>query len=637
MNKKFSARNFFSPRFSFCLALSVFCFLLLPSCQTPGSPSATDSGPKRSSFWAIYVLATNLESEGAEATRDLQEIVGAYHSLSATERERIHMLVGFGGSDIEGWRGIRYADLPCLAKDAEDEKFGNGECYTYTNPQANLGKSETLKHFLDFSQQQAPQAKIRLMSFWNHGAAFLGVGPDTAHPFDFLELKEMQQAFDQSQARFDVLGFDACLMANLAVAAHLSPYADYLLASEELEPGHGWAYTPVVAALGRGLPDAMTFGKITIDAFLDHPSHQKSKLKTLSLLNLKSFDALQNELASFSQLLQSATLKQPVLSAAARSEPYGKSQANGDEFTLDAQGFVTQLVENLPAVAPQARALQQRLKDFVVYHRQDGSRPGAQGVSIFSPRNHTLFQQKRYNLNNAVNAEYFKLLQSIHLFGDDKELPLVKLLKESEDKTQFYALSDNVGISRVRRVLVNRLPNEADYEVLGSDPVGSHDINRVALRPWDGGLFSLCLSACQTDKPELLHIPSFFESEISTGRLYSSDALLNGHEVILYLLSDQSGRVQEAFTVPFESGDSGVPLIQRAQRPLQQGDRLSIYRELWDGQSDSELALEEEALLQVPPEFGVLELVDGESFYFLEVEDLAGNVARSELLPAVAK
>ncbi|TCP63739.1 clostripain-related cysteine peptidase [Baia soyae] len=57
---------------------------------------------------------------------------------------------------------------------------------------------------------------------WNHGLGSVKVyGSDEKHKHDALTLSELQQAFDKSQAKtnkFDMIGFDACLMANVEVA-----------------------------------------------------------------------------------------------------------------------------------------------------------------------------------------------------------------------------------------------------------------------------------------------------------------------------------------------------------------------------------------------------------------------------------
>ena len=50
------------------------------------------------------------------------------------------------------------------------------------------------------------------------------------------------------KAKFEMLGFDACLMANTAMLGMLAPLANWITASAELEPGHGWDYSALSAA-----------------------------------------------------------------------------------------------------------------------------------------------------------------------------------------------------------------------------------------------------------------------------------------------------------------------------------------------------------------------------------------------------
>ena len=66
---------------------------------------------------------------------------------------------------------------------------------------------------------------------------------------DKLTMDEFDSAFRQSQAGvFDMIGFDACFMASIEVAKVISPYANYMIASEEAEPGHGWLWSEVIRA-----------------------------------------------------------------------------------------------------------------------------------------------------------------------------------------------------------------------------------------------------------------------------------------------------------------------------------------------------------------------------------------------------
>ena len=88
-----------------------------------------------------------------------------------------------------------------------------------------------------------------MLVFWDHGGgSAAGVCFDETADNDSLTLHEINDAlyeFYQINPDFplDIVGFDACLMATYENAAHLRHYANYMVASEELEPGIGWYYT----------------------------------------------------------------------------------------------------------------------------------------------------------------------------------------------------------------------------------------------------------------------------------------------------------------------------------------------------------------------------------------------------------
>lgn len=50
-------------------------------------------------------------------------------------------------------------------------------------------------------------------------------------------------------AQFELIGMDACLMGHLEVFAMLAPHARYAVASQEVEPALGWAYTGFLGQL----------------------------------------------------------------------------------------------------------------------------------------------------------------------------------------------------------------------------------------------------------------------------------------------------------------------------------------------------------------------------------------------------
>jgi hypothetical protein len=72
----------------------------------------------------------------------------------------------------------------------------------------------------------------------------------SGHSLDTVELgKVLAQAKDRLGRPLDLLGMDACLMSNFEVAYQARPYVNYVVASEESEPGDGWPYDVVLRKL----------------------------------------------------------------------------------------------------------------------------------------------------------------------------------------------------------------------------------------------------------------------------------------------------------------------------------------------------------------------------------------------------
>lgn len=83
-----------------------------------------------------------------------------------------------------------------------------------------------------------------------------------------MSVEDLQKGLAAAK-KYDMIIFDACLMASLEVADALHPYADYLAASEENVPGDGLNY----AGIGKALSSdpSMTpedFGKTIITSFI---------------------------------------------------------------------------------------------------------------------------------------------------------------------------------------------------------------------------------------------------------------------------------------------------------------------------------------------------------------------------------
>lgn len=95
--------------------------------------------------------------------------------------------------------------------------------------------------------------------------------------------------------KLEVLGFDACLMQAVGAADDYVGVADYILASEAVEPGHGWAYNYLTTA-----PSALVLAKEVIVTFLENT--QGSSHRTPKQLSIVDTTKFQTFIAAFEEL-----------------------------------------------------------------------------------------------------------------------------------------------------------------------------------------------------------------------------------------------------------------------------------------------------------------------------------------------
>lgn len=97
----------------------------------------------------------------------------------------------------------------------------------------------------------------------------------------------------------DIVGFDACLMADCEIAYSLLDVANYLVASQETIPGQGFGYADMFASPAKGSINAETYAKNLLAAY-DKEYKTNNDDYTLSAINLQKFPLLFNELNSLS-------------------------------------------------------------------------------------------------------------------------------------------------------------------------------------------------------------------------------------------------------------------------------------------------------------------------------------------------
>jgi hypothetical protein len=121
----------------------------------------------------------------------------------------------------------------------------------------NMGDPNTLQDFITWAKTRYPADRYMLV-LWNHGEGFRArhlerllfrnIVWDDTNGNDSLSLPEIRQAVSGAGG-VNIIGFDACLMGMMETAIQMDGLADYMIASEDLEPGDGWEYNLFLASL----------------------------------------------------------------------------------------------------------------------------------------------------------------------------------------------------------------------------------------------------------------------------------------------------------------------------------------------------------------------------------------------------
>ncbi|MFC0681641.1 clostripain-related cysteine peptidase [Lysobacter korlensis] len=256
----------------------------------------------------------------------------------------------------------------------------------------NTGDPAVLADFLADGIRAYPADHYALI-LSDHGASWPGVGGDESAGADTLTLEELDRALGDGLAeagvgKLDLLGFDACLMATYEVASALAPRADRLLASQELEPGHGWDYAALSVLTEPGT-SVDELGAAMIDGFEAQAVEQGTEPEiTLSLVDLTALPSLDSAVADFTGALieRAGSVSPAVGRTLAETLGFGRSPDPAEDSHLADLGMLAaEIGVDALDVADQADAVVRALNDAIVDKVNGQALSGATGLSVYFP------------------------------------------------------------------------------------------------------------------------------------------------------------------------------------------------------------------------------------------------------------
>ena len=242
----------------------------------------------------VYMCGTDLESRSGMGTADLQEM------LNARFGDNINLLVYTGG--CKGWKNNLVSNS---ANQIWQVKNGQLVCLEKNLGSQSMTDPSVLSGYIQWCAGNYPASRYELI-LWDHGGGSVsGYGYDEKFASTgSMSLAGVDAALKSAGVKFDFIGFDACLMATAETALTLTQYADYLIASEETEPGVGWYYTDWLTAFGKNTSiPTVELGRQIVDSFVDTCAEKcRGQLTTLSVVDLAELEAtLPSALSEFSR------------------------------------------------------------------------------------------------------------------------------------------------------------------------------------------------------------------------------------------------------------------------------------------------------------------------------------------------
>jgi hypothetical protein len=369
--------------------------------------------------WLVYMAGdNNLEGAGKDDLAEMKQ---------AGSTDDLNIIVQF---DTEANKTTRYRIEKGKLKVLQEM------------PGVNCGDPKILTQFIDWGIQNYP-AQHYLLDVWNHGGGWENLPADynydairsasprdaarfkrlrrtlfrssvdeiyqrpkseraiaiDVHSQDYLDNQELRTAVSKAlpkNQKLDVLGCDACLMNMVEVAYEMKDTADYMVGSEETEPGAGWPYDTILKGLLK--KPAMSSRDLAKSISQTYGQYyaKSSEATTQSVLDLGKIEATAAAVSELADALIAALKKKTgrdkTIDAIILARQYTQKFAMPEYLDLGdfARNISLKLPRNAAVKAAAAKILESldnpAKKALVIQNNTSGATmKKATGISIYFP------------------------------------------------------------------------------------------------------------------------------------------------------------------------------------------------------------------------------------------------------------
>lgn len=395
-----------------------------------------------------YIVGSDLEKKVGAASANIRMMQDA-----TKKGDALTFVLETGGSRRWFTKGMdensygRYT-----VKDGEVEKIEDRDIETMEEP-------SELEDFIKWTAKNYPADRYMLV-LWDHGGGVpYGYGVDDLKHrededyFHGLRISEIETSIKNAGVKFDVIGFDACLMQDIEIANAMEPYADYYLASEETEGGFGWFYTDAFGRLAEnpGL-SSEEFGKVMVSTYdqFNTAIHDGKKQtdSTLSFVDLTLLKPAYEKVTDLFVKADKAIRKDPSDFA-----DFGLAAMNSYTFYAKSQTDLIDFIDKLDDTDVDDSICSQKERDDLmnllrasVLYRNRNAAKGINGLSF------ALAYEDIYSYGDtAKELDKMKLSKQRNLFNDVFSIIAVQKKREHDKLVNSDEKTINTFIESLSR------------------------------------------------------------------------------------------------------------------------------------------------------------------------------------------
>lgn len=367
--------------------------------------------------WTIMVFLNgdnNLEGAGIDDVNEM-EAVGS--------TDKINIICQFDRRNGYDSSNGNWTDTKIFKIEKDNDRRTINSPVVKECGEVNMGDAAELVKFVKFCKANYP-AKKYFLSIWNHGAAWYfndefsdvvkGISYDDSSSHAYMDTFELGKACAQIKTvlgkKLDIMDFDACLMAMPCIGFQMRPYVDFMVASEETEPGDGKPYDDYLAPLKKNpTMSPKNFAINVVKKYADSYSggSQGNGSTTQSATDLNKLTTLSSAVKAFSKDLIANMGNIAEIKSAFRAT---LSYAMSDCKDL---GHFAKLIKNKGICTDTADQVLKALKEVVVLSKTSGySVNDSTGLAIWMPVAYK-YKQTYKNLDWKV-SEWHKFLEAYY-------------------------------------------------------------------------------------------------------------------------------------------------------------------------------------------------------------------------------